>query len=211
MKSVSRRDLWRLAGAGALAAAGSQRAAYGQQEYPPAVPAEPIFPYTARSPVALVKGEDRRQNVLDALTAVDKEILPSLRQKKYVIIKVNNVSTTVQLAATHVDALRGILDYLAPRFQGPVVIAESSAEETPVGFENFQYAQVIAEYKPREVSLVDLNQEGKYEVFSIVDGNVRPIATLKNRTIARKPANSHGNSIPPMLRKAPNGIRATIP
>ena len=34
---------------------------------------------------------------------------------------------TVQLACTHADALRGILDYLAPRFKGPVTIAESAA------------------------------------------------------------------------------------
>jgi uncharacterized protein (DUF362 family) len=34
---------------------------------------------------------------------------------------------------------------------------------------------VVTEFKSHQVSLVDLNREGKYEIFSIVDANVRPI------------------------------------
>ncbi len=175
MKDFSRRNFLYLTGAGALAGAASQGRLQGQQEIPPAVPAPPIYPFDLRSPVALVKGEDRRKNVTQALMAVDKEIGPAIKRKKYVVIKVNNVSTTNQLAATHVDAVRGILDYLAPRIKGPVVIVESSAGETLEGFENFKYAQVIPEYKPLQISLVDLNRERKYEVFAIVDRNIRPI------------------------------------
>ena len=44
------------------------------------------------SAVALVKGEDRRRNVAEALAMVEAEILPVLRQKKYVVIKPNLVS-----------------------------------------------------------------------------------------------------------------------
>jgi uncharacterized protein (DUF362 family) len=175
MKGFSRRDFFYLTGAGALAGASSRGGLYAQQQFPPAVAAPPIYPFTARSAVSLVKGSDRRKNVIQALEAVDREIRPVLSRKKYVVIKVNNVSTTVQLAATHVDAVRGILDYLAPRFKGPVVIAESSAADTLEGFETFKYAQVIAEYKPRQISLVDLNRERKYEIFSIVDRDIRPI------------------------------------
>jgi len=176
MDQCSRRNFFYLAGAGALAGAASQGRIQAQQEIPPAVPAMPIYPYEARSPVALLKGEDRRKNVTQALLAVDREIGPAIKRKKYVVIKINNVSTTNQLAATHVDALRGILDYLEPRIKGPVVIVESSAGETLEGFENFKYAQVIPEYKRLQISLVDLNRERKYETFSIVDRNIRPIA-----------------------------------
>jgi uncharacterized protein (DUF362 family) len=175
MDQCSRRNFFYLAGAGALAGAASQGRLQAQQEIPPPVPALPIYPYEARSPVALLKGEDRRKNVTQALLAVDREIGPAIKRKKYVVIKINNVSTTNQLAATHVDAVRGILDYLEPRIKGPVVIVESSAGETLEGFENFKYAQVIPEYKRLQISLVDLNRERKYEIFSIVDGNIRPI------------------------------------
>jgi uncharacterized protein (DUF362 family) len=67
------------------------------------------------------------------------------------------------------------MDYLAPRFKGPVVIAESSARDSLEGFENNHYSRVAAEFKSRQISLVDLNREGKYEIFSIVDANVRPV------------------------------------
>jgi len=124
MKDFSRRNFFHLAGAGALVgAAASEFRLNAQQQYPAPVPATPIFPYANRAPVSLVKGDNRRKNVLDALVGVDREVRPAMARKKYVLIKVNNVNTDKQLAATHVDALRGILDYVAPRFKGPVVVA----------------------------------------------------------------------------------------
>ena len=72
-----------------------------------------------RSTVSLVKGDSRRKNITDALTAIDDQIRPVLRTKKYVAIKVNNVSVTNQLAASHADAIHGILDYLQAALQGP--------------------------------------------------------------------------------------------
>ena len=122
-----------------------------------------------RSTVALVQGDDRRMNIQNALIAIDEQIRPVLRRKKYVVIKPNNVSVTNQLASTHADALRGILEYLAPRFKGPVVIAESSAGETLHGFESFGYGRLASEYRSQKVSLVDLNAEARYEVLPLVD------------------------------------------
>ena len=84
--------------------------------------------------MALTHGDNRRKNVLDALTSIDAEVKAGLARKKYVVIKPNNVSTEKQLASTHADALNGILDYLAPRFRGPVMIAESSAGDTLEGY-----------------------------------------------------------------------------
>jgi uncharacterized protein (DUF362 family) len=144
------------------------------QEFPPPVTTTPVFPYDSRSPVSLIKGADRRKNIIDALVAIDKEIRPALKRKKYVVIKVNNVTVNNQLAATHVDAIRGILDYLEPRFKGPVVIVESSMGDSMEGFEFYKYAQVIPEYKRFNIKLIDLNREAKNEVFGIVDNNIRP-------------------------------------
>ncbi len=122
-----------------------------------------------RSTVALVKGDRRRQNVTDALTAIDHQIRPVLRAKKSVVIKVNNVSTTNQLAATHADSIHGILDYLGPRFKGPVFVVESSAGDTLQGFDNYSYAKVADEHKSQHVSLIDLNREGKFKLVPMID------------------------------------------
>lgn len=104
--------------------------------------------------------------------AIEDQILPVLRTKKHVVIKPNIVSTSNQLASTHADALHGILDFLEPRFKGPVVIAESSAGYTMEGFDHFGYAKVAAEHRPLDVSLVDLNEEGKYRTHSILNGDL---------------------------------------
>ena len=71
----------------------------------------------------------------------------------------NNVN---QLSSTHVDALRAILDYLAPRYKGPVSIVDSAAGNTWIGFENFQYTKLAKEYRSLAVELIDLDTEGKY-------------------------------------------------
>jgi len=119
--------------------------------------------------VSLTRGESRRKNVLEALTAIDQQIQPVLKTKKSVAIKVNNVSTVNQLAATHADSIHGILDYLAPRFKGPVYIVESAADDTLEGFDNFKYAQVVADRKPQKVELIDLNREAKFKIVAMLD------------------------------------------
>jgi uncharacterized protein (DUF362 family) len=124
--------------------------------------------------VSLIHGESRRKNVTDSLVAIDEQILPVLKTKKYVLIKPNLVSTVNPLAATNADALMGIMDYLAPRFKGPVIIAESSAGHTPEGYDHFKYDAVQREFKTRKVSLLDLNEEGKYVLCPVVDADLHP-------------------------------------
>lgn len=130
---------------------------------------DPFPSLERRSAVGVVRGEDRRKNVYEALVAIDDQIRPRLKTKKYVLIKPNNVGTVGQLGMTQADALRGILDYLAPRFKGPVVIGESSAGETLQGFDNFKYTALPAEYKPHKLTLVDFNQEARYVIMPLLD------------------------------------------
>ena len=164
----SRRQFLVCGGGSLIAAAASWSA-----EAPVSLP-QPISPLSRRSRVSLIHGEDRRKNVYESLKAIDDQILPELRKRKYVVIKPNNVSTVRPLAATHADALRGILDYVTERFRGPVVIAESSAGDTLQGFETFQDMRLPGEYKSRKIELIDLNREAKYEVLPILDDNLHP-------------------------------------
>ena len=129
------------------------------------------------STVALVKGENRRKNIAQALAAIDEQLLPGLKARKYVVIKVNNVSTTNQLAATHAGAIHGILDYLEPRFKGPVIVAESSAGDTLQGFEEFGYNRVASERRSQKVQLIDLNREAKYKVIPLIDYDLHAVST----------------------------------
>ena len=134
----------------------------------------PIPAYDKRARVALVHGENRRKNIYEALKMIEPDIAPALKSKRYVVIKPNNVSTRNQLASTHADALRGILDFLEP-YRKPAVIAESSAGDTREAYETFLYTRLPGEYKSLRVELVDLNEEGLYEVIHILDANLHPV------------------------------------
>lgn len=136
---------------------------------------EKLFPYSEkRATVALVKGDSRRQNVQDALTAIDDQVQAGLRTKKSVVVKVNCVSPTRQLAATHADALHGLMDYLEPRYKGPVAIVECCSNPT-LAFDTFGYRPVVDEHKSLPISLVDLNVEGKYTIFTGIDFDLHPV------------------------------------
>jgi len=177
---LMRRNLFQLAGAAALL---RSRVAKAQQAPPEGRRPQARWPGSGSNPeafpalerranVALISGGDRRKNVHDALMAVDRDLAPKLRNKKYVVIKPNNVSTVNQLAAFHADAIRGVLDYLDGRVHGPVVIAESSAGETHQGYENFKYLALPGEYKRLQVRLVDLNEEAKFERIAVLDADL---------------------------------------
>ncbi len=120
-------------------------------------------PNNKRSTVSIIKGDSRRKNVTDSLVAIDEQILPVLKTNKYVLIKPNALGTP------HIDALRGILDYLQPRFKGPVVIAESSTGDTMQWFERAGFPELTKEYRDLNVSLIDLNEEAKFVVQPLID------------------------------------------
>jgi len=107
--------------------------------------------------VCLVKGNDRRDIVYQALKKIEDEVMTSIGDKK-ILIKPNFVITTRQLAATHVDAVRGILDFLKPHHKKQITIGEStiSRQGTFHGYENYGYLPLEKEYN---VKLVDLNKQ----------------------------------------------------
>jgi uncharacterized protein (DUF362 family) len=179
----SRRNLLQIAGA---AAALRQRLAGAPQTQPGAPAGAPQrrpqgpppvtlteFPAVPRrSTVAIAQGEERRKNAYSALKAIDKELREKMKSKRYVVIKPNFVNTFNQLAATHPDAIRGILDYLSESFRGPVVIAEAAAGETQQAFDNFKYQALTTEYARQQLKLIDLNAEGTFETVALLDADL---------------------------------------
>jgi uncharacterized protein (DUF362 family) len=104
-------------------------------------------------------GDDRRRNLFHALDLVRKDLIPKLGPQ--VLLKPNFLSSTNQLASSHVDALRGVLDFLCTTPNPPteVIIAEGANEKVSgEAFENFGFHALQAEY-PFTIRLVDLNAE----------------------------------------------------
>jgi uncharacterized protein (DUF362 family) len=88
------------------------------------------------------------------------------------VIKPNFVSSTRQLASSHVDQARGILDVLTAWYRGRILIAEAACYDTKEAYRNFGFDRLADEYP---VELLDLN-EGPSEEVVIRDRNGRPVA-----------------------------------
>ena len=110
------------------------------------------------SSVALVKGNDRAENIYKALKLIEDQVFSGIKGKQ-ILIKPNFVQTSNQLAATHADAIRGILEFLRPHYKKEIIIGEAAAtkEGTLIGYKNYGYNDLVQKYK---VKLVDLNLGG---------------------------------------------------
>ena len=119
--------------------------------------------------VALVKGGNRAENIDKSLRLLGDDI--DLKGKNNLLIKVNFVSTSNQLAATHADAIRPLLRFLRERYNGKITIGEATNRSAFVGFERFGYLDLIKEFG---IELVDLNK-GTWELVELYDSGLRPI------------------------------------
>lgn len=122
----------------------------------------------SKARVSLVRGDNRRQMIFEALDKVRDQVTPKLREQ--VMLKPNFLSKDNQLASSHADALRGALDFLlsTPTPPSEVIIAEGGNEDfSGQAFENFGYGALVNEY-PISIELVDLNQETRWRETPII-------------------------------------------
>lgn len=128
--------------------------------------------------VALIHGDERYANVMQALRAINEDI--HLDGKTRVLIKPNFVSAGCPLGTTHRDAVRAVLDFLRERGAAHVTLAEGSA----IGgigraIRNYGYQPLIDTYGLR---VVDLNRDEAIEV-SAWDSHLRPMKLAVARTV----------------------------
>ncbi len=113
--------------------------------------------------VGLAKTGRRRANVFKALDNIREELIPKIYEQ--VLLKPNFLSSTNQLASSHVDAIRGALDFLLSTPEPPteVIIAEGANEKfSGEAFKVFGYEALQAEYD-FPIRLIDLHQENRWE------------------------------------------------
>ncbi len=123
------------------------------------------------SRVSLVRGENRRQNILAALDAIAADIEPLL-QVDEILVKPNLVCADNPLAVTHVDAVRAVLDWLRQRTAVPIVVADGTAlSSTWEAFRRNGYQTLPEEYPA--VRLMDLNADESI-TLSAFDWRLRP-------------------------------------
>ncbi len=127
--------------------------------------------------VGLIQGNNRYDNLRAALDLIADDI--TFDGRRQVLIKPNFVSQR-QLAATHNDAMRAVLDFVRARYAGPLVIAEGAAlVNTFESFAHFGYEALIAPY---DVTLVDLNADDTVPV-QVCDRHWQPKTLRLARTV----------------------------
>ncbi|HEX2972183.1 MAG TPA: DUF362 domain-containing protein [Tepidisphaeraceae bacterium] len=131
-------------------------------------------PAKAAARVTLTTGDSRVDNTFRALQPFAKQVAEAIGNRR-VVIKPNNVSNERQLAATHVEQLEGILEFLKSiKKIENVVIAESAANgPTMTGFDNFGYTRLAGKYN---VKLLDLDQQEIKTVHVFDEKDFRPHA-----------------------------------
>lgn len=124
------------------------------------------------SQVGLTTGDHRADMAFRALQPFGSQMKQAIGSKR-VVIKPNNVLIDRQLAATHVDHIEGILEFLKSiGITENVIIAESAANgATFNGFENYRYFDLQKKYK---VQLVDLDQDPFELIYVFDEKDFRP-------------------------------------
>jgi uncharacterized protein (DUF362 family) len=167
---LKRRDLFRASAIGLIGSAAvhagdpetppERRRRGGRKLYQP--PNEP-------SSVALIKGNDRQENIYKSLKLIEDQVFSAIGNKR-ILIKPNFVQTNKQLAATEADAIRGILEFLRPHYKKEILIGESAPnkEGTLAAYKNYGYTALEKEYR---VKLIDLNLGGYQYRYTIGEKN----------------------------------------
>lgn len=133
------------------------------------------------SRVALIKGQDRYSNVKRALELIEDELADRIKGKQTILIKPNFVTVYNQLAATHVDAVRAVLDVITRLTGQSITIGEGAAEgSTEEGFRRYSYRKLADEYNVR---FLDLNQDDFIEA-QIFDSRLQLISVRVSKTVA---------------------------
>ncbi|MEX1018182.1 MAG: DUF362 domain-containing protein [Litorilinea sp.] len=138
--------------------------------------------------VGLVHGTDRRKNVLHALELVRDDVTARVRPQ--VMLKPNFLSGSNQLAASHVDAMRGTIDFLmsTPKPPEEILIAEAGNEKYPgEAWDSYNYHALAEEY-PIPIRLVDLHQETEWVETPIVLADRTEVRVKMPKTVIDCPS-----------------------
>ena len=132
-----------------------------------------------RARVGLARGGDRRENVYQSLELVREDIEAKVADE--VLLKPNFLSNKNQLASTHPDAIRGVIDFLLSTSTPPkqIIVAEGGNEDfSGETFANFGYPALQNEYSV-PIRLVDINVEKEWDETTIyMAGGVETIVRM---------------------------------
>lgn len=132
------------------------------------------------SKISFIKSDDREYNIERCLSLIKSEIMTGLRRAKNVVVKPNCVVDNNKLAATNVDALRAVLEFIRPYVKGQITIAEGSGlGDTLTAFRNYGYLDLQEKY---DFEICDINNDD-FEIIKLFDKNGKTWDAQVSKTI----------------------------
>jgi uncharacterized protein (DUF362 family) len=120
----------------------------------------------SKKKVAIVKGDNRKENIQKCLTLIREDLEP-VKNAKNILIKPNLVALKPRFANTHVEAIEAVIDFLREIVPDiPITVGESSATAfyrglpTTKVFEDYDYYRLEKKYK--NVSLTHFDDDKEY-------------------------------------------------
>jgi len=130
--------------------------------------------------VALAESKSHYDGVYESLSLIERQIREDLKGKRKVLVKPNFVSTRRQLSATHVDAVRAVLDVISRHYSGSIILGEGPASSSlRDGLANYGYLDLQKEYN---IEFVDLNKDDYVELEGF-DSQLRPLKLRMSKTV----------------------------
>ena len=118
---------------------------------------------TTKKKAALIKGDNRKENIKKCLTLIKEDIEP-VKKAKNILIKPNLVALKPDFANTHVEAIEAVIEFIRDIVPDtPVTIGESSASAFYDGlptenvFKDYDYYRLEKKYN--NVSLTDFDND----------------------------------------------------
>ncbi len=167
------------AGAGSLLSTGSVLSAGLSGVAAPRPSVQPAEPR-----VGLVRGNDRRANMMKALEIIEPEVRKAVGGRQ-VVIKPNftRIKKEDWLASTPADSVWALCDLFASMNAGKIIIAEGTGPGTPLSeaLTNYDYLALKSRFN---VEFVDL-QDDEHHASFILDHAFRPVKVSVSNLMTR--------------------------
>lgn len=135
--------------------------------------------------VVIATGTDKRELVRQVIGKLGEDFKKKVKEAKKIFVHPNLVSNSNQSAATHVEAVRGVLDHISLITDKQILIGDAGYHDTKKAFENFDYHSLE---RSGNIKLVDLNDDETIETYAYTtDMEKRPIGFSK--TVAESDLN----------------------
>jgi len=132
------------------------------------------------SKISFIYSDNREYNIQRSLSLIKGDIIAGLKKAKKIVVKPNCVVDNFQLAATHVDALKAVFDFIKPYSKNQITLAEGTGVgDTVEAFKNYDYFSLQETYG---FTVVDLNND-EFEVIELIDKNEKVWKAQISKTV----------------------------